>query len=390
MALLIIGLSGWIAALFGHPGLGWFYASAAAIPAIEGLRHLDPLVQQRSMRYAPSVTMQLGGLVPGVLLTIVLAAVTKSYTAIIAGCLATSVISVALSHVLARTPYRLGIRREALRTVLTYSWPLLLNGGVIFLAMQGDRILIGALKGMSDLAGYLAVAALTGGASIFLARLFSNLCLPLLSEARDNPAMYEERCRTTGAAALLLLSGTLVPLGIIGAPFVVLLFGAGYKTAPLLVAFLAIQAAATVLRAWCVCISLSLGRTSDILANNLLRIAGLGGAFVALSYGHGVVWVAGLMCAGDAAATLLSLLQVTRRTAAAARAAVFCGTIFAILAGLVLAVQAMIDPYAGWFTPLLAGAACSGAGVLAALSASADLRQRLLAGSLQLLKIARP
>jgi hypothetical protein len=69
---------------------------------------------------------------------------------------------------------------------------------------------------------------------------------------------------------------------------------------------------------------------------------------------------------------------------------VFFGTIFAILAGLVLAVQAMIDPYAGWLTPLLAGAACSGAGVLAALSASADLRQRLLAGSLQFLKMARP
>jgi O-antigen/teichoic acid export membrane protein len=300
------------------------------------------------------------------------------------------VISVALSHVLARTPYRLGIRREALRPVLTYSWPLLLNGGVIFLAMQGDRILIGALKGMSDLAGYLAVAVLTGGTSSLLGRLFSNLCLPLLSEAKGNPALYAERCRTTGAAALLLLSGTLVPLGIIGAPFVVLLFGAEYATSPVLVAFLAIQGAVAMQRAWCASIMLSLGWTRDWMVNNLLRIAGLGGAFVALSYGHGVVWVAGLMCAGDVASITLSLFQVMRRVPEAAGQTLFFGAMFAILAGLVLAVQVMIDPYAGWFTPLLAGAACSGAGVLAALSASADLRQRLLAGSLQLLKIARP
>jgi hypothetical protein len=102
-----------------------------------------------------------------------------------------------------------------------------------------------------------------------------------------------------------------------------------------------------VLRAWCVCISLSLRRTSDILANNLLRITGLGGAFVALSHGQGVIWVAGFMCAGDVAATVLPLLQVTRRTAAAARPTVFFGAMSAILAGLVLAVQAMIDPYAG-------------------------------------------
>ncbi len=389
MALVILALSGWIAARFGNPELGWFYACAAAIPAIEGLRHLDPLVQQRSMRFATYVKMQLGGLVPGVLLTIVLAAVTKSYTAIIAGCLATSVISVALSHILARTPYRLGLAREALKPVLTYGWPLLLNGGVIFLATQGDRIVIGTLKGMADLAGYVAVAALTGGASIFLARLFGNLCLPLLSEARDNAAMYAERCRTTGAASLLMLSATLVPIAVIGAPIVVLLFGAGYKTAPLLVAFLAIQAAATVLRAWCVCISLSVGGTSDILANNLLRITGLGGAFVALSMGHGVVWVAGFMCAGDVAATFLSLYQVTRRTTAAARPAVFFGTMFAILAGLVLTVQAVIDPYAGWAVPLLAAVLCSGAGVAAALSASADLRRRLRGGATQILKIAK-
>jgi hypothetical protein len=62
----------------------------------------------------------------------------------------------------------------------------------------------------------------------------------------------------------------------------------------------------------------------------------------------------------------------------------------ALLAGLVLAVQAMIDPYAGWMAPLLTGAACSGVGVLAALFASADLRRRLSGGLLQLLKMARP
>ena len=389
MAALILLLSGWIAARFGNPELGWFYACAAAIPAIEGLRHLDPLVQQRTMRFATYVKMQLGGLIPGVAVTVLLAAVTGSYTAIIAGCLVTSVISVALSHILAHEPYRLGLAREALTPVLTYGWPLLLNGGVIFLATQGDRIVIGTLMSMEDLAGYVAVAALTGGASIFLARLFGNLCLPLLAEARDNAAMYAERCRTTGAAALLMLSGTLVPIAIIGAPVVVLLFGQGYRAPPLLVGFLAVQAAATVLRAWSVCISLSLGGTSDILANNLLRITGLAGAFVALSSGQGVVWVAGFMCAGDVAATFLSLFQVSRRTVVAARPAIYFGTVFAMLAASVLTLQGMIDPYAGWLIPMLAAVGCSGIGVIAALFASADLRRRLLDGAMRFLEIAK-
>jgi O-antigen/teichoic acid export membrane protein len=388
MAAIILLLANWIAQRFGNPQLGWFYAAAAAIPLIEGLRHLDPLRQQRAMRFAPSVKMQLGGLIPGVLLTIALAAITHSYVAIVAGSIATSVISVALSHLLARERYRLGLDRGALRAVLIYGWPLLLNGGVIFLAMQGDRIVIATLRGMTDLAGYVAMAALTSGASVFVARLFGNLSLPLLSEAREDARFYAERCRTTGAAALLMLSSAILPFGIIGAPLVMLLFGDAYRTPQLLAAFLAIQAAAAVVRAWAVCISLSLGGTNDILLNNILRITGLIGAIVAVSAGYGLEWVAAAMCAGDVAATYLALFQVRRRTDAALRPALVIGGTFLLLAGLVLATQALIDPFASWLVTVLAAAVSSAIGIIAGLLASAELRARLINGARQLLRRA--
>lgn len=391
MGAAIFLLSDWIAASFGNPELGWFYACAAIIPVIEGFRHLDPLAQQRQMAFGAYVKMQLGGLLPGVLLTVALAVTTENFIAIAAGCVVTSIISVALSHILARSPYRLGFDNEAAKAVFTFGWPLLLNGIVIFLAMQGDRILIGTLGGMLDLAGYAAVAALTGGISVFFARLCGNLFLPLMSEARDNVELYKERSRTTGAACLLLLSAVLFPLATLGAPVVWLLFGSDYVTPPLLPTFLSILAAATVLRSWCVVISLSRGGTSDILTANILRVSGLIGAYFALSSGHGIVWVAACMCAGDVAATFLALFQVSRRAPAAASACLTFGLAFAILASLLIVLNMTIDPFANLPLTVLLAIVSSAPGVITALLVSRDLRERLHSlMAMALSKVYRP
>lgn len=377
MGSAILILANWIAASFGNPDLGWFYACAAIIPVIEGFRHLDPLAQQRKMQFAAYVKMQLGGLLPGVLLTIALAFATENFVAIAAGCVLTAIVSVALSHILAREPYRLGLDLRAFKAVLVFGWPLLLNGIVIFLATQGDRIVIGTMAGMRDLAGYAAVAALTAGASVFFARLCGNLFLPLMSEARDDFALYKERSRTTGAACLLLLSAVLFPLATIGGPVVYFLFGPEYQTDPLLVTFLSILAAATVMRAWCVVISLSLGGTSDILVANLLRVTGLAGAFFAISSGYGIVAVAACMCAGDAAATFLALLRVSRRAPAAASSCLTFGLIFAAMSAAVIGLNWMIDPFENLLLTVLIAAASSFPGMLTALLVSRDLRDRI-------------
>lgn len=377
MGLTIVTLSGWIAAQFGHAELGWFYACAGLIPVVEGFRNLDPLAQQRRMQFGAYVTMMLGGLVPGVILAIVLAAVTRDFIAVAAGCLLTSAITVTLSHLLAQQRYRLGFDRRALGSVLGYGWPLLLNGIVIFFATQGDRIVIGALEGMRDLAGYVAVASLTGGVSLFLAKLTGNLYFPLLSEARADAAVFAERCRTTGAASLLLLSATVFPLAMLGAPLVIVLFGPTYQTPALLATFLAIQAAAMMLRSWCATISLSLGGTSDILTASLLRIIGLGAAIAGLSSGEGIVWVAACMSAGDAAATLLALWQVSRRTTAAAPSCLIFGLVFVVLAGLVIAMNLIMDPSESWVVAIIGAVAAGLPGIVVALLVSHDLRNRI-------------
>jgi len=388
LGLMVWLLSGWIATRFGHPELAWYYASAGLVPLIEGFRHLDPLLQQRKMQYLAYTKVQLGGMLPGILLTIGLAFVTKSYVAMVAGCIAQSVISVALSHILAKSPYRLGFDRTAFAGLFTYGWPLMLNGIVIFLATQGDRIVIATMNGMRELAGYVAVSALTVGASVFLARLSGNLYLPLLSEVRGDPERYSQRCRTCAAASVLMLSAFLFPMALLGAPIVALLFGDAYRIPPLLAALLSIQAATVVLRSWPVVIALSVGATGDILTANIIRIAGLGGAVLIARTDYGITGVAACMVAGDVAATFVSLWRSGSRAGSAAQIGLVLALIFTCQSALAIALNQTIDPYAGWLMPILGALAVSVPGMLAALLLSGDLRQRLRAYSMQLMNRA--
>lgn len=375
----------WIAGRFGNPELAWFYACAGIVPIIEGFRHLDQVVQQRRMNFVPRIRMELGGMLPGVLLTVALAFYTRSFVAIAAGSIAVSIIAVAISHIQAKTVYRLGFDRTALDSILRFGWPLMINGILMLLFTQGDRIIIGAMAGMRELAGYAAVALLTAGACSVFSHLTGGLFLPLLSEARDRPADYARLSRATAASVLLIVSLTLVPFASFGTPLVRALYGPEYAVAPQLTTFLALLAASTVFRGWCVIMSLSSRRSLDVLTSNLLRAAGLGGAFAALSAGMGLVEVAASMCAGDLAATFFFLWRIGRRAPGAAATLAMA---LAAISATLIALSTTFDPLDNLFYTVLVSAATAVPGALAALTVSQDLRERMVTFVAQRLKRA--
>jgi O-antigen/teichoic acid export membrane protein len=271
----------------------------------------------------------------------------------------------------------LGLDRPALRDILVYGWPLLLNGIVIFLSTQGDRIVVGALAGMRDLAGYAAMAAVTGSAAVLFNRICTNLLLPLLSEARDDPGLYVARARTTAAGTFLAVSLFLFPIATLGGPLVFLLFGDGYYTSPLLAAFLTVVASSVVVRSWCNANLLSLGGTRDILMANILRAGGLALAFAALRAGYGIVGVAAGICAGDVAASCLANWRVATRVPAIARTCALLAGALLAGAALLIAVNSRLDPFADPITTLAVVVLTTLPWAAAVLALSRDLRGRI-------------
>ena len=57
-----------------------------------------------------------------------------------------------VSHLVAERPYRLVLDREIMAESLRFGWPLLVNGVLLFVVFNGDRVIVGHGLGMATLA----------------------------------------------------------------------------------------------------------------------------------------------------------------------------------------------------------------------------------------------
>ena len=367
-----------LALLFRLDGMAYIYLLAALVPLIGAFKNLDPLRRQRQLDYRPGIIMDLSGTILGSLVAVAVAAATGSYMAVVWGMLVTITVAVAMSHFLAREPYRPGFERQAARQLLLYGWPLLLNGLLIFVSGQGDRFLIGVLEGMTDLAGYVAASTLTIGASLVLTKLTGNIYLPILSAVRDDPDGFARRSRICGAISVAIVIVALIPMLFLTVPLVALLFGPEYRIPALLAGFLSVQAAARILRSWPVVVALSLGTTQHILSANLVRSLGFPVALWAALSGYGVVGVAASVAAGEVCSTVFALLRADRVAPGRRRSGLQMGLLFCIIFGVALAVQGFGPTQDGWTGLLLTAVVLVTAGLLALLTVVPDLRRRLV------------
>jgi O-antigen/teichoic acid export membrane protein len=374
---LILVFSEPIAALFGHPEMRGFYALAALIPIIDGFKNLDVYRQQREMEYIPWVLVQLGSIIPGAALAILLAGQTGSAIAVAWASVVSTSLTVALSHLVARTQFRLQLNRLVLFDLLDYGWPLLLNGALIFLGSQGDRILVGAMVGMVDLAEYFAAGALTLGASLFLLKVTGALYVPLLASAGGDGRSLLQKYKLCNALTSVLCLAVFVPMMVVGAPLVRLLYGPEFEVPTLLVGFLAVQAGARVMRSTPIALSLTLGSTRDLLYVSIIRSSGLGLAYASLLSGHGLVGVAASMAAAEIAAMVFAQMRGDRRLGMDRHTGQIFGLLFMFISGSTLGLLTMGFFGDNWLRGMIVCAVILSLSFSAVLILSPEMRRKI-------------
>jgi hypothetical protein len=85
---------------------------------------------------------------------------------------------------------------------MTFGWPLLINGILLFLIMQGDRFIIGAADKLfaretysKALLGFYSAAFVLSAAIIEgIGSILSPVMLPLLSRVQDIQDQFQKRC----------------------------------------------------------------------------------------------------------------------------------------------------------------------------------------------------
>jgi O-antigen/teichoic acid export membrane protein len=271
VAVTLVVLSLPLARFYGQPELVTGFLILAVSPLIAGLAHLDYRRMQRTSDFRGESRVLLASELASLLVTGVAAWLIRDYTAILFGLITRSAIIVLVSHLTAERRYGAGYAPEHARRLSAFAVPLLVNGLLLFLGAQGDRLLIGSQLGLAELGHYSAALLLIFYPSGMLQRFLTAMHMPLISGAGDRQGRPAAADRLGGqtlllAAAMMLGYFALAPI------FVVLLFGPDFALPLTTLALISFLQGLRFLRLWPVTASLAIGRSGLVLASNVLRL----------------------------------------------------------------------------------------------------------------------
>ena len=292
---------------------GFSIAALAVAPFIGGLVNLDMFRFQRDGDFRAASLTQSAAEVCSLIATAIAAYITRDHTAVIYGLAVRGAVNVVVSQIIAKRRYAWGYSRPEARVFRRFALPLFLNGLLLFLGGQGDRLLVGFL-GAAELGKYSAVMLLIYYPANMLQRFMSNIHLPQIAAARNDPDTFRMEARILGGRTLLLSIGMIGGFTLVG-PFVApLLFGEQYRQPAQIFALLAALEGARFLRLWPMTIAMSEGRTTIAMFDNAARLLALPIAAIGLLLTRDLEMILIGFVIGDYLALLTTLTLLARVT----------------------------------------------------------------------------
>jgi len=315
--LIIGGLlfvsGGMIANIFEIPETAWAYQTLAIVPIIQGLSHLDVSRIQRNFEFKHEVNLALISQLVSVIVAIWLSYMLADYRSMLWAIVAQVVVYTVGSHLVAERRYQIAWSMDTVVPAMKFGWPLILNGLLLFVGSQGDRLLVGGLLSVRDLANYGTAVLLTGALSTLVIRVVSIIALPLLAEVRSEPAQFSKRYGLVG----LIVSFLAVMLSIvvihIGPDLVRLIFGSKFDVPDQLFVFLGLSAALWILQIWPTVGALALGDSLSLMIVNIVRFSGILLATILVMRGGGMIAVASAIAVGEFVGACTAYFRFSRR-----------------------------------------------------------------------------
>ncbi len=307
IALILLLFAGPVARLFDIPAVTWAFRLLAVVPLIRGLAHQDTSRFQRQLNFKPRLVTDISSQFISVLLAWPLAAWLGDYSAILYLVIVQTLARTVISHFMAERSYAWGWEPIHAREMISFGWPLLINGILLFLIMQGDRFVIGAADNLfaretyskAQLGFYSAAFVLSSAITEAATSIITPILLPLLSRVQDLEAQFHKRCLFCIQSVVFILN----PLGIffilIGGWFLVLVYGNQYVAAAPLMAWLGATQSIHLLRVASTTIALSKGDSPNPTISNIFRAFSFILAFILAALGADLVWIAASGLVGE-------------------------------------------------------------------------------------------
>jgi O-antigen/teichoic acid export membrane protein len=293
------------------------FALVALSFAVRGAANCDYRERQRRQEFVPALVVEGGSNLVAALAIAPLAWLTRDYTALAWASLLQAVLLCGLSHLVATRRLALGVERTALARCHRYGLPIALNGALMFLAMQGDRVIVALYFPADALARFAIAAQLTLLPALIGARYVMASALPSLAGLVADPAAFGRLEAGLLARASAVAAVGVLLFGFAGNAIVGALYGSAYVVAPELFWLLALAAGLRLVRAVPGTSLLAFERTHLLFASNLPRLLTVALACGVAAAGGDLTAIAVIAVAGETASLAIALVA-----AAAARAGV--------------------------------------------------------------------
>jgi O-antigen/teichoic acid export membrane protein len=302
-----------VAALFETTEAIWAYRALAIIPLLKGFAHLDYRRFERDLQFLPSTIVNLCSILIGTLVAVFLALKTASFSAMLYGNIAQTAAIVLSTHLVSRRPYQLSFNSYYLKQLRSFGAPLVLNGAVVFLASQGDRIIVGSKLGVLELATYGIAAILTGGVTLLFAKVMGGLFLPALSSVVHSTQDFARRYEICGTLTSCAALATLIFFGMLGAPFASLLYGSSYTYSTTMFAALGTLAGFKILRNQQQIAFIAWGDTKHALTANIIAASSICASIFLSFKSVPIETMVMLMAVAEASAQIYSVATLNHR-----------------------------------------------------------------------------
>ncbi|UTW55881.1 oligosaccharide flippase family protein [Kordiimonas sp. SCSIO 12610] len=311
-SLVIFCAAPYIADFFNKPDIAPSLQILASVPFIRSLSHLDMARFQREMQYLPSVIVDVGSQVISIITVIIASNFYDDYRIAIFSMTIQILSYTAISHIVAKKPYRWQFNKPVMMRLLQYGWPLWINGIMMLSVVEGDRTIIGASFSIKDLSLYTASISLTLIPTLLITQITQRLYLPILAKKQDHRDDFVKDAAV--ATEFSILSGVFVGIfAAIACPALIgVLYGDEYNDARNIIVIIALVCSARLFKGGATSIALALGYTKSIVISNMVKALSIILAIVLIwaDYGIYAVLLGSVICEILATITAFILIKL--------------------------------------------------------------------------------
>lgn len=366
--LVLLALAYPVTVLFSIPHTRSSFYGLALVPLIIGFSHLDPRRMERTMRFWPNASVELFAQIVVLALAWPMGKWCGDYRAMLFLLLIKALVMSAGSHAVAERPYRWSMDGRYVRRFLSFGWPLLLNGLLMYAILHGDRFILGSAKklfnsnfDMADVGLYSAAFILAMMPAMLCIRVCSTLFLPMLSGNQHVAPLFDATTRLLAQLVAIVALAYGTSLILIGDRALPLIYGVHYQSGGGLVAWLGVMWSVRIARVLPVHASMAKGNTVNLLYANCVRALFLFGVLFVAYRGGSLIWLAVIGTIGELCAYVWSV-YLNKRTLQIPSCSVYrASTILACILLAVFVLQSVISSLDGlpWVMATVAGIAAS-------------------------------